>query len=52
MRGDIDARMIMAMFEAIIRIGHRREEIGPEFFPAIQEHLTEFVLDGLIRADR
>ena len=47
MRGDIDPNMIMAMFGAIIRIGHHREEIGAEYFPALQERLTEFVLDSL-----
>ncbi len=52
MRQDIDAPMIMAMFGAIIRIGHHRDEIGPEFFPALQEHLTEFVLEGLTRTGR
>lgn len=49
MRADIDAVMIMAMFEAIIRTGHHREEIGAEFFPALQETLTEFVMDALTR---
>ena len=49
MRSDIDPVMIMAMFGAIIRIGHFREEIGKEFFPALQDYLTEFVMDGLTR---
>jgi hypothetical protein len=39
----------MAMFGAVIRIGHYREEIGKEFFPALQEHMTDFLLDGLTR---
>jgi AcrR family transcriptional regulator len=52
MRGDISAEMIMAIFGAIIRIGHHREEIGPEFFPALQEYMTEFILDGLMRTGR
>lgn len=47
MRADIDPVLIMAMFGAIIRIGHFREEIGKEFFPALQDHMTDFVLDGL-----
>lgn len=49
MRADIDPEMIMAMFGAIIRIGHHREEIGVEFFPVIQEIMSEFLLDGLTR---
>jgi len=49
MRGDIDPALIMAMFGAIIRIGHYREEIGREFFPALQDYMTEFLLDGLTR---
>jgi AcrR family transcriptional regulator len=49
MRADIDPVMIMAIFGAIIRIGHYREEIGKEFFPALQDHMTDFVMDGLTR---
>jgi AcrR family transcriptional regulator len=49
MRADIDAKMIMAMFGGIIRIGHHREEIGAEYFPALQEYMTEFILDSLAR---
>jgi AcrR family transcriptional regulator len=49
MRADIDPVMIMAIFGAIIRIGHYREEIGKEFFPALQDHLTDFVMDALTR---
>lgn len=49
MRRDIDPALIMAMFGAIVRIGHYREEIGREFFPALQDYLTEFLLDGLTR---
>jgi hypothetical protein len=52
MRADIDPALIMAMFGAIIRIGHYREEIGREFFPALQDHLTDFVMDGLTRGGR
>ncbi len=48
MRTDIGSEMIMAIFGAIIRIGYHKEEIGLQYFPALQEHLTDFVLRGLI----
>jgi AcrR family transcriptional regulator len=47
MRSDIDSEMIMAIFGAIIRIGHYKEEIGLRYFPELQDHLTDFVLKGL-----
>ncbi len=47
MRSDISAEMIMAMFEAIIRIGYHKEEIGLKYFPQLQDLLTDFVLRGL-----
>lgn len=46
-RPDIDSGMILAMFGAIILIDTHKEEIGLEYFPALQDHLTEFVLRGL-----
>jgi AcrR family transcriptional regulator len=49
MRADIRSDMIMAIFGAIIRIGYHKEEIGLQYFPELQEHLTEFVLQGLTR---
>lgn len=47
MRTDISSEMIMAIFGAIIRIGYHKEEIGLQYFPALQDHLTDFVLMGL-----
>jgi AcrR family transcriptional regulator len=48
MRPDISSEMIMAIFGAIIRIGYHKEEIGLQYFPELQDHLTDFVLKGLV----
>lgn len=47
MRKDIDSRMIMALFGAIINVDTHKEEIGMEYFPEIMKYLTEFVMKGL-----
>jgi AcrR family transcriptional regulator len=47
MRSDISSEMIMAIFGAIIRIGYHKEEIGLQYFPELQDYITEFVLKGL-----
>lgn len=47
MRNDISSEMIMAIFGAIIKIGFHKEEIGLQYFPAVQDYMTEFVLKGL-----
>ncbi len=47
MRTDISSEMIMAIFGAIIRIGYHKEEIGLQYFPELQDYLTDFVLKGL-----
>lgn len=49
MRSDIDAEMIMAIFAALINIDTHKEEIGLKYFPEVQEHLTGFVLKGLMK---
>lgn len=46
-RKDIDSELIMAMFMAIINIDTHKDEIGLQYFPQLQEYLTEFVLKGL-----
>lgn len=48
MRADIDSEMIMAMFAAIIQMDTHKEEIGIQYFPDVQMHLTHFVLKGLM----
>lgn len=47
MRPDISSEMIMAIFGAIIQVGYHKEEIGLQYFPELQDHLTDFVLKGL-----
>ncbi len=47
MRNDISSEMVMAIFGAVIRIGYHKEEIGLQYFPALQDHLTDFILKGL-----
>jgi len=43
MRRDIDSKMIMMMFAAIINIDTHKEEIGLEYFPELLNHLTDRV---------
>jgi len=47
MRPDISSEMIMAIFGAIIRIGYHKEEIGLQYLPELEDHVTAFVLEGL-----
>jgi len=47
MRRDIDSKMIMMMFAAIINIDTHKEEIGLEYFPELLNHLTELIMKGL-----
>ncbi len=47
MRTDMTGEMIMAIFSVILMIDVHKEEIGLQFFPEIQEHITKFVMDGL-----
>lgn len=47
-RSDIDSKMIMMIFAAIINVDTHKEEIGLEYFPQLMEYLTEFILKGLM----
>lgn len=47
MRRDIDSRMIMMIFAAIINIDTHKEEIGIAYFPQLLECMTELVMNGL-----
>ncbi len=46
-RKDIDCKLIMALFAAIINIDTHKEEIGLQYFPHIMDYLTEFIMKGL-----
>ncbi|MEA5047837.1 MAG: TetR/AcrR family transcriptional regulator [Eubacteriales bacterium] len=47
MRSDIDSRVIMKVFEAIINIDTHKDEIGMEYFPVLLDTMTDLVLKGL-----
>jgi len=47
MRSDMDPKMIMALFAAIVNAETHKEEIGLEYFPEVLDYLTQFVMDGL-----
>jgi AcrR family transcriptional regulator len=47
MRRDIDSGMIMALFSVVVMVDLHKDEIGFQYFPKIQEYLTEFILNGL-----
>jgi AcrR family transcriptional regulator len=48
MRKDISPEMIMAIFAAIANLDAHKEEIGLEFFPDVQIHISEFTMKGLM----
>jgi len=47
MRKDISSELIMAIFAAMVNINTHKEEIGLEYFPEVQEYITEFIMKGL-----
>lgn len=48
MRSDIDSKMIMMIFAAIIHVDTHKEEIGLEYFPQLLEHMTELIMKSLM----
>lgn len=46
-RKDIDSKMIMMIFAAIINIDTHKEEIGLEYFPQLLVKMTELIMKGL-----
>ncbi len=49
MRRDINSKMIMMVFAAIINADTHKEEIGIGYFPQLTDLLTELVMDSLTR---
>lgn len=47
MRRDIDSKMIMTIFAAIINADTHKEEIGIQYFPAVLDYMSEFIMKGL-----
>jgi AcrR family transcriptional regulator len=47
-RNDIDAEMIMAIFNTLIVAETHKEEIGVRYFPQVLEHMMEFIMKGLM----
>lgn len=47
MRSDIDKKMIMTIFAAIINVETHKDEIGINYFPQVINYITEFVIKGL-----
>lgn len=48
MRNDLDSKMIMMIFAAIINIDTHKEEIGIEYFPELLERMTELIMESLM----
>ncbi|RCX23739.1 TetR family transcriptional regulator [Fontibacillus phaseoli] len=48
MRKDIDSKMIMRVFAAIINVDTHKEEIGIEYFPELLHLMTELIMKSLM----
>ncbi|MNC35163.1 hypothetical protein D3C75_836360 [compost metagenome] len=49
MRRDIDSKMIMMVFAAIINADMHKEEIGIDYFPQLTDVMTGLIMDSLTR---
>lgn len=47
-RSDIDSKMIMMIFAAVINVDTHKEEIGIEYFPQLLEQMTYLIMQSLI----
>lgn len=47
MRSDIDSRIIMKVFEAVVNVDTHKDEIGLEYFPGLLDTMTDLILIGL-----
>ncbi|MBP8641146.1 MAG: TetR/AcrR family transcriptional regulator [Oscillospiraceae bacterium] len=47
-RRDIDSKMIMTIFAAIINVETHKEEIGLEYFPRLLVQMTELIMKSLM----
>ncbi|MFF2910248.1 TetR/AcrR family transcriptional regulator [Paenibacillus sp. NPDC057934] len=47
MRSDIDSKMIMMVFAAMINVDTHKEEIGLEYFPQLLDYMMELIMKGL-----
>jgi AcrR family transcriptional regulator len=47
MRKDIDSKMIMMIFAAIVNVETHKEEIGLEYFPQLIVQMTELIMKSL-----
>ncbi|MBA4700412.1 MAG: TetR/AcrR family transcriptional regulator [Ruminococcus sp.] len=48
MQKDIDSKMIMMVFAAIINVDTHKEEIGIEYFPELLHFMTELIMKSLM----
>ncbi|MEK4289872.1 TetR/AcrR family transcriptional regulator [Paenibacillus sp. FSL P4-0502] len=47
MRSDMDSKMIMMIFAAMINVETHKEEIGLEHFPQLLDNMLELIMKGL-----
>ena len=47
MRSDIDSKMIMKVFEAVINVDTHKDELGMEYFPGLLDIMTDLILKRL-----